>query len=242
MDQFKWNNFLLFLKRKFLLNPLRRSRYYYGLHDLFAKSDQEEIIDYAMHFAAAHQLEGDYLEFGVFEGDGFIKAFHLSKRYAHINKMRFYAFDSFRGLPEITGVDANGYQMFTKGQLDCSLERFKKIISKNGVDLQRVTIIPGYYKEILNNETKKNLPLKKAAIVYIDCDLYESTIPVLDFVTDYIQDGTIIIFDDWFLFKGHPDRGEQRAFREWLDKNKHIRVSEYNKFGWYGNSFIVHLN
>jgi hypothetical protein len=30
----------------------------------------------------------------------------------------------------------------------------------------------------------------------------------------------------WFLFNGHPDRGEQKTFREWLARKKHIRASE----------------
>ncbi|MCG2718374.1 MAG: methyltransferase, partial [Nanoarchaeota archaeon] len=72
------------------------------------------------------------------------------------------------------------------------------------------------------------------------CDLYESTVLVLDFITEYIQDGTIIIFDDWFSFRGNPNRGEQKAFKEWLKKNPSIKTTEFYRFGWHGNSFITH--
>lgn len=241
MNRLNWDQFLYFLKNWFLSSTFRLSRYYYGLFDIFAKSCGEEILDYATQFTASLQIEGDYLEFGVFEGNNFIRAFRLANRHG-LKNMKFYAFDSFEGLPEVTGIDVNNHPRFLKGQFACGgIERFKKLISSKKVDLNRVKIIGGWYNETLNNQTKKNLSLKKAAIVYIDCDLYESTVPVLNFITDYIQDGTVIIFDDWFLFKGNPDRGEQRAFREWLDKNKHIRVSEYRKFGWCGDSFIVHL-
>ena len=29
-----------------------------------------------------------------------------------------------------------------------------------------------------------------------------------------------MIFDDWFIFKGRSDRGEQRAFHEWKERHK----------------------
>lgn len=43
--------------------------------------------------------------------------------------------------------------------------------------------------------------------------------PALEFVTDLLVDGTILIFDDWFLFRGRSDRGEQRAFAEWKERH-----------------------
>ena len=91
----------------------------------------------------------------------------------------------------------------------------------------------------LNNETKQKLPIKSAAIVFIDCDLYASTVPVLNFISDYLEDGAILIFDDWFCFKGSPERGEQKAFHEWLKNNPQFKAVEYHKFNWRGNSFII---
>ena len=106
--------------------------------------------------------------------------------------------------------------------------------------MERVRVIPGWYKDTLKQETKQELDIKSAAVIYVDCDLYESTVPVLDFVTDYVIDGTVLIFDDWFCFRGNPNRGEQRAFNEWLENNPNIKVTEFHKVGWHGNSFIIH--
>ena len=71
----------------------------------------------------------------------------------------------------------------------------------------------------------------KAAIVWIDCDLYESTVPVLDFIVPFVQTGTIFCFDDWFSFAGHFMKGEIRATREWLERNPDIRLTQYRDFG-----------
>lgn len=198
----------------------------------------EEIFKKVMHFVWSNRVQGDYLEFGVYEGDSFTAAFRFAQLFG-LDYMNFYAFDSFQGLPEISGVDAAGFKHYRESEFSCSLPEFKKNICRQGVDPERVKVVPGWYDKVLNDETKRKLQIKKAAVVMVDCDLYESTVPVLDFVTDYLQRGTILVFDDWLSYRADPDRGEQRAFREWLDKNPSIKVTSYSRFGTEGNSFIV---
>jgi O-methyltransferase len=227
------------IHRRLQLPSFRYSGYFMVLQDTFTHLPHERVIKTAMDFVSYSNLEGDYLEFGVFQGSHFTTAFRFAQM-NHLDFMKFYAFDSFQGLPEITGLDGAAPRQFSKGEFSCDAETFTKNISRHGVDLNKVVIIPGWFDQSLNLETKQKLPIKKAAIVWIDCDFYESTVPVLDFITDYIQDGTLLIFDDWFCFNGNPDYGEQRAFREWLGRNPSIRASEFHKYGWTGNSFILH--
>ena len=68
---------------------------------------------------------------------------------------------------------------------------------------------------------------RKAAVIYVDCDLYESTVPVLKFIKPFLQRGTIIVFDDWNCFHGDPDRGERRAFKEFMDKELRLKFEEF---------------
>ena len=84
----------------------------------------------------------------------------------------------------------------------------------------KIKLVKGWFNETLTEKTKTELEIKSAAIVYIDCDYYESTVPCLEFVTDLLVDGSILIFDDWWIFKGRSDKGEQRAFNEWQEKHK----------------------
>ena len=58
-----------------------------------------------------------------------------------------------------------------------------------------VTVVPGWYENTLNMATKEKLPLTKVSVIMIDCDLYASTANALAFVTDYIQDGTVMHVD-----------------------------------------------
>ncbi|MBU4502515.1 MAG: TylF/MycF family methyltransferase, partial [Nanoarchaeota archaeon] len=199
-------NIIYPIYRFFIPVSLRYSIMFSRVQTVWAYSSQEKILKMAMDFAASSKLEGDYLEFGIYEGNTFVPAFHLAQK-RNLKSMNFYAFDSFKGLPKIKGVDAEGFCHFDEGAHACDINKFKKIISKKRIDLKKVKIVPGWYSEVLNEETKRKIPLKKASIIFIDCDLYESTVLVLDFITEYIQDGTIIIFDDWFSFRGNPNKG-----------------------------------
>jgi hypothetical protein len=222
-----------------LFSSLRYSKYIVGLQDILRYWPNEEMLKVAMKFVMHSKLDGDYLEFGVFRGANIVAAFHLAQRHG-LDAMQFYAFDSFQGLPEVSGVDRGGsVDFFSRGEFSCDMPSFKRITERKGVDQRRLHLVPGWYNEVLNAETKRRLPLKKAALVWIDCDLYESTVPVLDFITDYVQNGTLLMFDDWFCFRGDPDKGEQRAFREWLAKNPSIKATQFYRFGWHGESFIL---
>lgn len=227
--------------RNFFLPPhVRYSHLFQLVNQGFSYSPRERIIKTAMKYLSYSGLKGDYLEFGVYDGYTFTAAYHFSQT-SGLDSMRFYAFDSFKGLPELGGVDCGAQAEFTCGQYSCGLEEFKKNIFNNRVKSSKVKVVPGWFSETLTKETKKKLPINKAALIWVDCDLYESAVPVLDFVTDYVQDGTLIFFDDWFCFRGNPERGEQRAFREWLERTPSITATEFRKFDWSGNSFILHL-
>lgn len=227
------------LYRRLLRASFRGSTPFLELQQLHSFTPQEEALNHAMDFAKWSALEGDYLEFGVYEGKRLSSAFHFARRNG-LKSMRFYAFDSFEGLPPISGVDAQGFRQFEEGEYACDADSFKENVAANGVDMNAVDVVPGWYRDVLNEATKERLSIQQAAIIWIDCDLYESTVPVLDFVTDYIRDGTVMIFDDWFCFRGRPDKGEQRAFWEWLDAHPDLSATEFHKFGWHGNSFIIH--
>jgi hypothetical protein len=208
----------------------------------------------ACQFATRNYIAGDYLEFGVWWGGSFIHACRflsklrndriawLGNRLRHRSrdgkadaaheqwkqwKLRFFAFDSFEGLPDTGEQEAD--EEWVKGEYACSEAQFKKNLVKDGVDLKNVVTVPGFYDRSLNIDTKRRLGLERAAIVHIDCDIYESTILALDFVTDLLVQGSVIIFDDWFYNQARKDRGEQRACYEWLERNRHLELIPYWK-------------
>lgn len=192
-----------------------------------------------MAFTASCGIAGDYLEFGVYAGDSFTAAYHFASVH-QLADMRFYAFDSFEGMPPAGDHEAGGSPNHRSGGFACDRARFEDIICDHGLDLSRVEIVAGWYNEVLTDELRQKLSVEAAAVISADCGLYESTSCVLNFVTDYVQDGTVLIFGDWFSFRGSPERGQQRAFAEWLASHPGTTATEFHKFGWHGTSYILH--
>ena len=180
-------------------------------------------------------LLGDYLEFGCAAGDSFL---HTYRRAASkMPWMRFWAFDSFAGLPAPQGIDRCGEAR--EGLFACSEKDFRANLDRARVDWKRVEIVPGWYDHTLRPELKAERGLRLASIVYIDCDLYHSAALALEFITDLVETGTVLIFDEWFTFRGDPKLGEQRACAEWLARHPEITLQDWHFFGAYGKSFVV---
>jgi len=195
-----------------------------------------------MDYVRSNRLEGDYLEFGVYRAGTLIPAYHFSRAMGkNLDKMRFYGFDSFEGLPSITGKDKIEFEHFSEGSYTGIMSDVVSLLKESKVKAERVDLIKGWYDKVLTKVLKKKLKIKKAAVVWIDCDLYESSVPVMNFITDYMQDGTIIVFDDYYCFRGNPEQGEQKAFSEWLKKNPKILAIPFRKSYWGGQAFLIRI-
>lgn len=216
------------------------------------------IIYKAANIIASDKIEGDYLEFGVFTGRSFIQAYHVIKEVFKQNqifdpgctdkgageirgiwdKMRFFAFDSFQGLPLPDGLDTESRD-FVAGKFACTENNFRANLSKAGMPLSKVVMVAGWFENTCKEDTIRKYGMKKASIIHVDCDLYSSAKMVLEFVKPLLTDGTIIIFNDWYCFRGNPVLGEQRAFNEWKATMTDWMFTEYQKEGPWGNSFIA---
>jgi hypothetical protein len=187
---------------------------------------------------------GDYLEFGTYRAQSFIAFIRAAEKY-NVKDMRFFGFDSFEGLPETATCPAptgeTAETAFAAGNYACSLDDFRSILRTNDVDMSRVTLIPGFYRDSLTESLKSELSIESAGIVNIDCDIYESTVDVLSFITGFVRTGTLLLFDDWLAYSGHPFRGEQRACYEWLESNPQFHLTEYFKYRRTGTAFMVSI-
>jgi hypothetical protein len=137
----------------------------------------------------------------------------------------YVAFDSFEGLPEIPPIDAN--PMWEKGKCATTEEELRAIVKSVGMPRDRLITVKGFYDQSLTPEIADQLLPQKAAVVYIDCDLYTSTVPVLKFVKRFLQKGTVIAFDDWFCLHADPERGQRRAWAEFCRENPKMRVVDF---------------
>ena len=127
-----------------------------------------------------------------------------------IHPRKLYAFDSFEGIPE-------KWWNHSVGAFKVPREKLKL--------LDNVVVYEGLFSDTIPEfmrDTKGTLSL-----VNIDCDVYSSTVNVLEGIHEKIIPGTILYFDE---LKGYPDykQHEYKALEEYISKyNRDFRVIGY---------------
>lgn len=137
---------------------------------------------------------------------------------------KIYGLDSFMGLPkEIENIKC--FEGHKEGVFDSrqyfqenSIKKIQDIIYQK-VNNQKLELIPGYYKDSLNENLLKEKQFKPAVFIDIDVDLYISTIDLLNFMfsNNLIQKNCVIYLDDFGgveLYTG----GESLAWKEMTEK------------------------
>lgn len=180
---------------------------------------------------------GNYLEFGVFNGSS-MSSMYLTAKKMHLDSMRFFGFDAFQGLPREAEFEDDG--VWKKGFYSCPFEKLKECLERRSVNPEDINWVKGWYKDTLNEKTKKRLKIKKPGIVLIDCDTYSSSKRALSFIGPMINEAVIICFDDWKLndldLKG---MGEYKSFNEFLEANPHLNPREIKSYNRKSRSFLL---
>jgi hypothetical protein len=138
-----------------------------------------------------------YLEFGVWRGE----SIRLWSTLLRNPASRLHGFDSFEGLPEEwDDYGASGLPL-PKGHF-----------STRGVAPQipdpRVTFFKGWFEDTL---PKYRFVPSPRMVIFLDADLYSSTVFVLKEFRPHIKVGSIVYFDEFW-----DPQNEQKAFKEFL--------------------------
>lgn len=195
-------------------------------------------IKKAFYLTGLEQLEGDYLEFGVFTGSSFVCALraHRSLSFLGEIKTRFYGFDSFSGFGKVSGDDAHPF--YKNSTFSVHEQAVVRNIKRKAGNLP-VHIISGYFEDTLRGKTASSLGVKRARVVLIDCDLKDPALLSLDFLTPALQKGTVVIMDDFFSYKGDEHKGVAGAFLEFCEKHPDISWRRVYDYGYGGVAYIV---
>jgi len=200
----------------------------------------------AIEYVDYEAIPGDIVEFGVFTG---ISLALLAKAHSFDPKgieRRVAGFDSFEGLPGANEPHAR----WQPG--DCSLNHSWHPLLKVGDPVtpevtRRLFAVCGLEAPLLHvGPFEQTLPAafpavhRQVALVHFDCDLYESTRDALAAIAPALQDGAMLLFDDWFHYRGHPGKGESRAFSEFLAAHPEWGAVQYQPYATFCNSFILH--
>lgn len=143
-------------------------------------------------------LDGLILEFGVHNGNSINAIAALTEGTVH-------GFDSFEGLPDDGQIPTftDGGVKWYAGKID-SKGRMPEV--KGNVKLHK-----GWFDQVLAGFYEAHNG--SVALMHLDCDIYSSTKFVLECSRQRIQEGSIIIFDEYMNFEGWR-RHEHRALTE----------------------------
>lgn len=199
------------------------------------RMSERGMISHAFEFVRTNQIDGDYFEFGLYRGRTFCHAGRMRRRFG-LSRMMLVGFDSFQGLPPVDEVKGN---VWAPGEFNCSRAEFETILHRHGLEPDTYHLVEGFYEESLGEATHQALLGRTAAVVYVDCDLYSSTVAVLSFLARYLVTGSTVCFDDFYHYRGSPDEGEQRALREFLSNHREFTFTPSFRYGVTGMSFLV---
>ena len=165
--------------------------------------------DYDLHkWVATTQVsdQGWVLEFGVATGRT------LNQFATWLPRKRVIGFDGFEGLPEDwTSRMRKGF--FARS----NLPRVRK----------NCELVVGWFDQTLPGFKKTKIQNDPIALLHIDCDLYSSTVTVLDTLKDNIVSGTVIVFDEYINYPGW----QLDEFRAWQEHCKKYGV-KYEYIGY----------
>jgi hypothetical protein len=90
---------------------------------------------------------------------------------------------------------------------------------------RKVKLIPGWFNQTIVPWMNANPGV--VSFLHIDCDLYSSTIDILNLLNDRIVPGTVIVFDEMYPWNDFDQydlwqQGEFQALGEWI--NNHQRT------------------
>lgn len=198
-------------------------------------------------------VEGDIAEFGTMSG---MTAMLLANAIAMCDKLYphhiqrelgrtkdLYLFDSFQGLPDVSNVAVDKDAIHVRSQIwgtgalrgMSSAQLFQECAKV--LPAARIKIYEGWYAN-----TVKTIPDGVSfALLHVDCDLYSSTVDVLNplFSRKMVSEGAAIFFDDWDTNRASPNFGQRLAWKELVARYT-IEYSDHGEYGLGAHKFIVH--
>jgi hypothetical protein len=148
-----------------------------------------------------------------------------------------WAYDSFEGLPPATGP-LDVHPAFAPGVAGEGLAGFVATLDEHGIPREDYTAVPGYFEHTLGPDAPVPLPTD-IALAYVDCNMYSSTVTVLEFLAPRLKHGMILAFDDYFCWTADDVSGERVALDEFLADNPQWNLLRFKDPTWGGASFVV---
>lgn len=161
-----------------------------------------------------NNLEGDFVECGVWQGGNVILLKNLMTEYKIMRK-QIYAYDTFEGMTKPTAIDKDirfkqekasdlmkkNLKSLNTHNIHCyyPIDKVRKNILNNCKDIKNIKLIKGDVLKTLL--VKDNIP-NKISILRLDTDWYKSTKIELEILFPKLVKNGVLIIDDYGDFLG----------------------------------------
>lgn len=179
----------------------------------------------AVKYIETNHIEGAIVECGVWKGGSMMAVAETLKQFNNYSR-ELYLYDTFEGMSEPTEYDKTYYGADATSILKSDADKEKNLVwayssletVQQGMDsTQYPKDKTLYIKGKVEDTIPGTLP-EKIAILRLDTDWYESTLHELVYLFPLLEEGGVLILDDY----GHWE-GAKKAVDEYLEKNK-VRI------------------
>lgn len=208
-------------------------------------------LSLAVEYVYSAGVDGHFAEFGTAWGRTAeaiaraVRACELlyagSDRMHGIPERRFMLFDSFEGFPKATHEADLASPHVSSGVWG---QGVTKALSADELRAVVAQFLPNDRIDVTAGWFGPDMPIPagaKFALVHVDCDLYQSTLPVLDklFAGGHFADGCVLLFDDFHCNRASPKFGQRRAWAECVERYK-PEFTEWRDYGALSKAFRIH--
>ena len=183
-------------------------------------------IEFCVSEVIKNNIEGDFIETGVWRGGSVIFMKALLKVFNDTKRVIWVA-DSFEGLPK---PDEEKYPLdkgdtnYLYSETAVSLEKVRRNFEKYDLLDDKVKFLKGWFKDTL-----PTAPINKLAIARLDGDMYESTMDAIINLYPKLSVGGYLIIDDY----ANPALvGCKQAIHDY--REKHNITEEIMPIDWTG--------
>ena len=194
----------------------------------------------SINYIYKNNIEGDFVECGVFMGGSAMMMSYAMKEYDknNIHNKKLWLYDTYEGMANPSIYDENILNQKALTELKnkskkenkkdiwaySSLEYVKENIKKTNIKLDDVLFIKGLVEETLTSDKPK-----KISLIRLDTDFYQSTKKELEELYPLLEVGGIIIIDDYGHWKGC-----KKAVDEYFEDKKNIFFQQIDYSGLIG--------
>ena len=202
----------------------------------YLKSDPSRLKKVLAHYELYKKIadvEGAFLEFGVFKGASFLRFITFSEIISSTENRKFFGFDSYEKFPRGDLKLVSDHEFITRFEEasgdPISTDTLNQLIaSKCFANPENIELVKGDVFETLPIFIDKN-PGLKIAVLHLDMDVYEPTKFCLDMLYPMLQNDGIIICDDY-----NQVEGATQAFDEFANQfNKKIEKTGFSKTPYF---------